>query len=82
MGGAQSFCIATVCKLQHRHNFLNAGFFGKLNKVIFPSQPKTHLFGIVDSVVKTELKSFSSNSCADDFRNPNEARALTLTLLL
>ncbi len=26
------------------HCLRNAGFFGKLNKVIFPSQPKTHFF--------------------------------------
>ncbi len=26
------------------HPLFNAGFFGKLNKVIFPSQPKTHFF--------------------------------------
>ncbi len=26
------------------HCSRNAGFFGKLNKVIFPSQPKTHFF--------------------------------------
>ncbi len=26
------------------HCLHNAGFFGKLNKVIFPSQPKTHFF--------------------------------------
>ncbi len=27
------------------HCSCNTGFFGKLNKVIFPSQPKTHFFG-------------------------------------
>ncbi len=26
------------------HGSRNTGFFGKLNKVIFPSQPKTHFF--------------------------------------
>ncbi len=26
------------------HSFRDAGFFGKLNKVFFPSQPKTHFF--------------------------------------
>ncbi len=26
------------------HRLRNAGFFGKLNNVIFPSQPKTHFF--------------------------------------
>ncbi len=26
------------------HRLRNAGFFGKLNKIIFPSQPKTHFF--------------------------------------
>ncbi len=26
------------------HSLCDAGFFGKLNKVIFPSQPKTHFF--------------------------------------
>ncbi len=51
-------CTNTNCI----HCSLKAGFFGKLNKVIFPSQPKTHFFGdIVDFVVyKQNDKSFSS----------------------
>ncbi len=32
-------------KMNCIHCSRNAGFFGKLNKVIFPLQPKTHLFG-------------------------------------
>ncbi len=37
------------------NNSLNVGFFEKLNKVIFPSQPTTHFFGeIIDFVVKNK----------------------------
>ncbi len=31
-------------KTNYIHGLCNAGFFGKLNKVIFHSQPKTHFF--------------------------------------
>ncbi len=40
---AQLCCCARETNCIHRS--LNAGFFWKLNKVIFPLQPKTHFFG-------------------------------------
>ncbi len=36
--------IAAPEKTNYIHCSRNAGLFGKLNKVIFPSQPKTHFF--------------------------------------
>jgi len=37
--------VAAPEKTNFIHCSLDAGFFGKLKKVIFPSQPKTHSFG-------------------------------------
>ncbi len=34
----------------------NVGFFGKLNKVIFPSQPKTHFFRDILPVQPNEMR--------------------------
>ena len=55
--------LATLCYCPGKTNCIhcscNAGFFGKLNTVIFPSHPKTHLFGDILEQIQC--------SAADDF---------------